>query len=230
MLNLKRTGEPRSSEMTLSYFETSLSRLALLCFLCLSVSLLLRTTQRDDMLEAHPGWGAGCRKDRLTTHQPPNAIVRRRSCMTDVTKEETLIFQDKLCSQHTVLCGEGNELILLSRPQLSFAFKKKKKNIVVPNPQLQEDGKLGNKIICVRDLGWPACHSAQVCTASSPTLRPVRHVQWLSSVSQDSSTSSFIKADCWRHSSHTDISGICVSSLSLPWTPAVQLVLAGNCS
>lgn len=26
--------------------------------LCLSVSLLLRTTQRDDMLEAHPGWVA----------------------------------------------------------------------------------------------------------------------------------------------------------------------------
>lgn len=44
--------------------------------------------------------------------------------MTDATKEETLIFQDKLCSQHTVLCGKGNELILSSRVQLSFAFKK----------------------------------------------------------------------------------------------------------
>lgn len=48
--------------MTLSYFETSLSRLA--PPLRLSVPPLLETTQRDDMSEAHPGWVAGLQERR----------------------------------------------------------------------------------------------------------------------------------------------------------------------
>lgn len=48
--------------MTLSYFETSLSRLAPL--LRLSAPPLLETTQRDDMSEAHPGWVARLQERR----------------------------------------------------------------------------------------------------------------------------------------------------------------------
>lgn len=48
--------------MTLSYFETSLSRLA--PPLRLSVPPLLETTQRDDMSEAHPGWVARLQERR----------------------------------------------------------------------------------------------------------------------------------------------------------------------
>ncbi|TNN87498.1 hypothetical protein EYF80_002215 [Liparis tanakae] len=77
---------------------------------------LVRTTQRDDMLEAHPGWVARlqerygqvvlCSPVKCPSTPPttPMPLWDGEAAMTDATKEETLIFQDKLCSQHTVLC------------------------------------------------------------------------------------------------------------------------------
>lgn len=54
--------------------------------LCLSVSLLLRTTQRDDMLEAHPGWVARLQErfgwqDQPSTDYGSNAC---RQCKTSL--------------------------------------------------------------------------------------------------------------------------------------------------
>lgn len=78
------------SQRWLSYFETSLSRVWHGCAsLRLSVSLLLRTTQRDDMLEAHPGWVARLQErcgwqDQPSTDYGSNAC---RQCKTSLLED-----------------------------------------------------------------------------------------------------------------------------------------------
>lgn len=62
-------------ETSMSYFSTSLSHLASLCFpVSPSIPLLLRTTQRDDMLEAHPGWVAPAAGEKWVTGSAFNGL------------------------------------------------------------------------------------------------------------------------------------------------------------
>ena len=52
--------------------------------LCLSVSLLLRTTQRDDMLEAHPGWVARL-QERCGWQDQPSTVYGSNACRQCIT-------------------------------------------------------------------------------------------------------------------------------------------------